>query len=130
MKRLVYLITVLMILALVIFTGCEKDKLRRSVEGTHEVTLLMGTNSYPCDMVVTYNDTDLVYTITLTDGQVSIRPDIVLTGIANEDVIDIQPETNGYQGICNVYGGTLEVIDKKIKLEFDACGLDFSANEI
>ncbi|HNQ68920.1 MAG TPA: hypothetical protein PKN32_11110 [Bacteroidales bacterium] len=130
MKKLVYLIAALLIIAMVIFTGCEKDKLRRSVEGTHEATLVMGTHSYPCDMIITYNETDLIYTITLTDGQVSIRPDIVLTGIANEDVIDIQPKTNGYQGICNVYGGTLQVVSRKIVLEFDACGLEFSANEI
>ena len=130
MKRVIYLIVAMIILLAVFLTGCEKDRLRRSVEGTHEVSLLMGEHSYPCDMIVTYNESDEIYTITLTDGQVSVRPDIVLKGIANEDVIEIQPETNGYQGICNVYGGTLEVVDKKIKLEFDACGLEFYADEM
>jgi len=130
MKRAFYFILVVLIFFAVIFTGCNKDKLRRSVEGTHEATLLMGTHSYPCDMIITYNESDEVYIITLTDGLVSIKPDIVLTGIANEDIIDIQPETNGYQGICNVYGGTLQVVSRKIVLEFDACGLEYSANEI
>ncbi|HOZ29581.1 MAG TPA: hypothetical protein PLL66_01575 [Bacteroidales bacterium] len=130
MKRIVYLIAVLMILFAVLFTGCEKDRLRRSVEGTHEVNYVMGTHSYPCDMVITYNKAEMIYTITITDGQVAVKPDVVLTGVANEDVIEIQPETNGYQGVCNVYGGTLQVVDKKIELEFDACGLSFYANEI
>lgn len=130
MKNLFYLIVVFLIFATVIFTGCEKDKLRKSVEGTHEVNLVMGTHTYPCDMIITYNESDEIYTITLSDGLVSIRPDIVLTGVANEDLIEIQPETNGYQGTCNVYGGTLSVIDKKIKLDFEACGLEFSADEI
>lgn len=129
MKKILYVLVAVLLVLMITFTGCKKDSFQKAIVGTHEVTLVMGTSSYVCDMIVTYDEATALYTITLTSGEDFIGQDIVLHGAETEDVIQIQFEENGYQGSCNVYSGTLQLVDKKAELEFLACGLDFSASE-
>ncbi len=63
-----------------------------------------------------------LFAIKLTSGEGFIGHDIVMHGIENEEVIAIQFEEEGYQGNCNVYSGILKLVDKKVELEFLACG--------
>ena len=128
MKKLFYVVFALTLMIMLFFTGCKKDSFTRDMEGTHSVTLYMGTVSYNSNMIVVYNIDTEIFTITLTSGEDYFGQDIVLKSIRNGDVLEIQFEEDGYQGLCNVYGGTLERVDKKLELNFDACGLSFTAS--
>ncbi|PLX07724.1 MAG: hypothetical protein C0596_09855 [Marinilabiliales bacterium] len=87
MKKIAYIIGIILFILLLTFTGCKKDRFLKDVEGTHHVTYVMGTASYNCDMIVTYQESDDLFIITLTSGEDFIGQDVVLKGIRNDDTI-------------------------------------------
>lgn len=129
MKKLLYVLVAVLLVLMVTFTGCKKESFEKAIVGTYEVTFVKGTESLVCDMIVSYDESTALFTIKLTSGEDFIGQDIIMHGIENEEVIQIQFEEDAYQGLCNVYSGTLQLVDKKAELVFEACGLDFSASE-